>query len=123
MMAYYGARIEVWASDTRFVLDQLIREQASAQANGCTGGLHRPRADRRVRALGRRNDGSPGERAHRRFALCMNQDSDDEGRPYMPGTAAERIQQPFLFFVSEHSLVHRVTGLNGRPIESSGAFA
>ena len=55
-----------------------------------------------------------------RFTACMNQDSDFEGKPFMPVTTAERIKQPFLFFVSEHSSFVDLPALTDEQLKSQG---
>jgi pimeloyl-ACP methyl ester carboxylesterase len=111
MMAYYGARIEVWAADTRFVLDQLISQRAGSQPSAVFG----ERIDReRIGIFGHSVGGMTAARASeldRRFRACMNGDSDYDGRPFMPVTAPERITRPFLFFVSEHSSYAEIPSL------------
>jgi predicted dienelactone hydrolase len=103
IMEYYGARIEVWTADTRFVLDQLLRY-------GKTPHLRAPFAGRldlqRIGIFGHSVGGMTAARVcelDARFHACMNQDSDYRGNPFMPISSAQNIKQPFLFFVSEHS--------------------
>ena len=63
MMAYYASRIEVLgALDTRFVLEQVIREQQPTTVKAPLP-AHRPQTNRGLRPLGGRDDGGPGERA------------------------------------------------------------
>ena len=50
----------------------------------------------------------------------MNQDSDYEGKPFMPVTSAERIKQPFLFFVSEHSSFTDLPALTDEQLKAQG---
>ena len=70
MMAYYASRIEVWASDTRFVLDQVIREQARSEPNAPFAG----RIDlKRIGVFGHSVGGMTAARASEldgRFALA-----------------------------------------------------
>jgi len=98
MMAYYGSRVEAWAADTRFVLNRLERFDRAPLAG---------RLDfQRVGIFGHSVGGMTAARVcelDTRIRAGMNQDSDFEGKPYMPGSSAKNIKQPFLFFVSRHS--------------------
>ena len=73
MMAYYGSRIEVWALDTRFVLEQVIREQQSTTVKAPFAG----RIDlKRIGVFGHSVGGMTAARASElddRFTACMNQ--------------------------------------------------
>jgi hypothetical protein len=108
MMAYYGDRIEVWAADTRFVLDQLIRYNNTQSLSAPFAG----RLDlQRVGVLGHSVGGMTAFRVGEldgRFHAVMNQDSDYQGKPFMPNSAAKNMRQPFLFFVSKHSFFKHV---------------
>jgi hypothetical protein len=108
LMAYYGERIEVWAADTRFVLDQLIRYNNTRSLNAPFAG----RLDlQRTGVFGHSVGGMTAFRVgelDRRFRAVMNQDSDYQGKPFMPNSSTKNMRQPFLFFVSNHSFFKHV---------------
>jgi predicted dienelactone hydrolase len=108
MMAYYGSRINEWAADTRFVLDQLIRYNRTPHL-GAPFARHLDL--QRIGAFGHSVGGMTTVRAcelDTRFRACMNQDSDYDGKPFMPFSSANNIKQPFLFMVSTHSYYKHV---------------
>jgi len=103
MMSYYGSRIETWVADTRFVLNRLERFDRAPLAG---------RLDfERVGVFGHSVGGMTAARMcelDARVRAVMNQDSDYQGKPFMPGSSAKNIKQPFLFFASRHSFFQRV---------------
>ena len=108
-IAYFASRIEIWAADTRFVLDQLIRYNN-------TRGLKAPFASHldleRIGVFGHSVGGMTAFRVgelDERFRAIVNQDSDYQGRPFMSNSSAGNIKQPFLLFVSNHSFFKHVT--------------
>ena len=117
-VAYQLAQVPLRAGDIRFVIDQLPR----------LGDLHGP--DRfadavdlnRIGAFGHSLGGMAAASACRedaRIRACLNEDADDEGRPYDGGIAALPIKQPFLFFATDHSIyVSRRT-----PVPTDSALA
>src|SRR5262245_19333985 len=108
MMAYYGDRIEVWAADTRFVLDQLIRYNNTQSLSApFVGRLNLQRVGVFGHSVGGMTAFRVGE-LDGRFRVVMNQDSDYQGKPFMPNSAVKNMRQPFLFFVSKHSFFKRV---------------
>lgn len=90
-------RVEVWALDTRFLIDQLARYDR-------TPSLGAPFAEhldlRRLGAFGHSVGGLASVRAcqiDQRIRACMNQDSDIFGSPFIvDGT----LGQPLLFFIA-----------------------
>ncbi len=101
---YQLAQILIRADDFRFVLDQIARlNAASPHANPFAHRLDMSRIGVFGHSLG---GGAAGDacRVDARIAACANEDVDDDGRPYIGGTAASPIKQPFLFFATGHSI-------------------
>ncbi|HEV8411779.1 MAG TPA: hypothetical protein VGQ30_14825 [Gemmatimonadaceae bacterium] len=103
-VAYQLAQIPPRADDIRFVLDRLVRLSA-------TPSRAMPFAEHidwtKVGAFGHSLGGVAAASACRsqtRIRACLNEDAEDDGRPYDGGVAAHVIKQPFLFFVSGHSI-------------------
>jgi predicted dienelactone hydrolase len=101
---YQLAQISIRADDIRFVLDQIGRLNAAASRTN----LFAHHLDMsRVGVFGHSLGGAAAGNACRvdaRIRACGNEDVDDDGRPYMGGTAAPSIKQPFLFFATGHSI-------------------
>jgi dienelactone hydrolase len=118
MMAYYGSRIEVWAADTRFALNQLTRYNKMLSLKAPFAG----RLDlQRIGVFGHSVGGMTAFRAgelDNRFRAIMNQDSDYQGKPFMPNSSAKNIKQPFLFFVSQHSFYKHVPALTDEQLKA-----
>jgi len=98
-ITYVKERIEVWALDTRFVIDQLTRYDR-------TPSLSAPFADRldlkRIGAFGHSVGGLVSARVcqlDNRIRACITQDSDIKGSPFVVDTPGTILNQPFLFFV------------------------
>ena len=90
-------RVEVWAVDTRFVIDQLARHDRTPSLGAPFAG----RLDlRRLGAFGHSVGGLASVRAcqlDRRIGACMNQDSDIFGSPFIVSGTLDR---PLLFFIA-----------------------
>ncbi len=103
-VAYQLAQIPLRADDIRFVLNRLI-------ASGRTPSREAPFAGHidwtKIGALGHSLGGVAAASACRtdaRIRACMNEDAEDDGRPWDGGVAALPIKQPFLFFATGHSI-------------------
>ena len=102
-MAYQLAQVPLRAADVRFALDQLSHLRAIPGVAGSAGALDLGR----IGAFGHSLGGMAAANACRldaRIRACMNQDADDDGRPFDGGPAALPIKQPFLFFETGHSI-------------------
>lgn len=100
---YQLAQLALRADDIRFVLDRLGRIATVPGAARFAGALDLTR----VGAFGHSLGGVAAADACRfdaRIRACMNEDADAEGRPFSGGPAAFPIKQPFLFFVTGHSI-------------------
>ena len=102
-VAFQLAQIPIRVADMRFVLDQL------GQLTHLPGG--RPFAAaldlHKVGAFGHSLGGVAAAgmcRVDARVAACMNEDAEDDGRPFDGGMAAAPIKQPFFFFATRHSI-------------------
>ncbi len=103
-VAYQLAQVPVRADDIRFVVDRVAQLDAGVpRANPFAHRLELTR----VGAFGHSLGGVAAASACRtdaRIRACVNEDADDDGRPYDGGTEAHPIKQPFLFFASGHSI-------------------
>jgi pimeloyl-ACP methyl ester carboxylesterase len=102
-VAYQLAQVPLRAADVRFVLDRIWRLGTLPGGAGFADALDL----HRVGAFGHSLGGMAVANACRfdaRIRACMNQDADDEGRPFDGGQTAFRIKQPFLFFATGHSI-------------------
>jgi predicted dienelactone hydrolase len=102
-VAYQLAQVPLRAGDIHFVLDQVWRLASLPRGARFAGTIDL----RRVGAFGHSLGGIAVASACRfdaRVDACMNQDADDEGRPFDGGPAALPIKQPFLFFATGHSI-------------------
>jgi pimeloyl-ACP methyl ester carboxylesterase len=102
-LSYVKDRIEVWAIDTHFVIDQLIRYND-------TTSLRAPFAGhldfQRVGAFGHSVGGLASGRAAQidsRIRACIDQDSDINGSPFIVDTVGSSLEQPFLFLIGPTS--------------------
>ncbi len=98
-LIYVKERIEVWAADTRFVIDQLIRYDKQP-ALGAPFAGHLDLA--RLSALGHSVGGLVSVRAAQvdsRIRACLNQDSDIKNSPFVVATPGQLLKQPFLFLI------------------------
>ena len=97
---YAKERVEVMATDTRFVIDKLTQYDKNASLGAPFAG----HLDlRRVGSFGHSIGGVAAVRAcqiDKRLRACMNQDSDvDDGAPFILTTSAGKsLDQPLLFF-------------------------
>jgi hypothetical protein len=101
-VAYQLAQVPLRAADIRFVVDYVIH---LAQTHGTrfNGGLDL----RHIGAFGHSLGGVAAASACRwdaRIRACLNEDADDDGRPFDGGPAALLLKQPFLFFATGHSI-------------------
>jgi len=103
-VAYQLAQVPVRAADIRFVLDQVARlNSASPRDNPFARRLDLGH----IGAFGHSLGGVAATSACRidaRIGVCVNEDADDDGRPFDGGWAASPIKQPFLFMASGHSI-------------------
>jgi predicted dienelactone hydrolase len=99
---YQLAQIPIRAADIRFTLNRISR------LNTETGNRFSRALDlRRIGAFGHSLGGIAASEACRfdaRIRACMNEDADDDGRPFADGPEALPIKQPFLFFATGHSI-------------------
>jgi predicted dienelactone hydrolase len=102
-VGYQLAQVPVRAADLRFVLDRIIRLDAAP-----SGDPFARRLDvSRIGVFGHSLGGVAAASACRtdeRIRACINEDADDDGRPWDGGAEAHPIKQPFLFFASGHSI-------------------
>mgnify|MGYP001552234879 CR=1 FL=1 len=103
-LGYQLAQIPLRADDIRFVLNRLI-------ASGRTPSRDAPYAGHvdwtKIGAFGHSLGGVAAASACRtdaRILACMNEDAEDDGRPWDGGAEALAIKQPFLFFATGHSI-------------------
>jgi predicted dienelactone hydrolase len=103
-VAYQLAQIPPRADDIRFVLDRLVRLSTTpSRATPFAGHIDWTK----IGAFGHSLGGVAAASACRsqtRIRACLNEDAEDDGRPYDGGLAAHVIKQPFLFFVTGHSI-------------------
>ena len=116
-VAYQLAQVPIRAGDIRFVLDRVTRL-------GHEGPGRTPFSGRldlsRLSAFGHSLGGVAAASACRvdaRIRSCLNEDADDDGRPFDGGTAAPLIKQPFLFFATGHSIY--VSARTPQPTEAA----
>jgi len=103
IIGYFKARVEVWAADSRFVLDALARRDGR-RVPDLAGRIDLGR----IGAFGHSMGGLATARLcqlDRRVRACMNQDSDYRGVPLLDFGDAATLSQPFMFFASDHSLI------------------
>ena len=96
---YVKERVEVWAQDTRFVIDQLTHYDRTPSLNA----PFRGRLDlKRIGAFGHSFGGLTSARVcqlDNRIRACMNQDSDVKGSPFVVDQPRKSFYQPFLYFI------------------------
>lgn len=103
-VAYQLAQIPLRADDIRFVLNRLLALSGTPSRDAPFAG----HVDwTKIGAFGHSLGGVAAASACRtdaRIRACLNEDAEDEGRPWDGGVAAHVIKQPFLFFVTRHSI-------------------
>jgi pimeloyl-ACP methyl ester carboxylesterase len=102
--AYQLAQVPIRTEDIRFVLDRLI-ETSRRSPREVPFASHLDLS--RLGVFGHSLGGVAAASACRidvRFKACVNEDADDDGRPFDGGFAARPIKQPFLFFATGHSI-------------------
>jgi predicted dienelactone hydrolase len=99
---YQLAQIPLLAGDVRFTLDRIVRANVEpGNRFGHALDLHR------IGVFGHSLGGMAAAEACRldaRIRACMNEDADDQGRPFADGPEALPMKQPFLFFATGHSI-------------------
>ncbi|MFI5235552.1 MAG: alpha/beta hydrolase family protein [Gemmatimonadales bacterium] len=107
-LPYVRGRVEVWAADTRFVLDRLTQYDAKPALAPFAGHLDLAH----VGAFGHSMGGLVSGRVCQsdpRVRACLDQDSDISGSPF----AVDRpVTQPFLFIVAQGSNLTRPATLH-----------
>jgi len=102
-VAYQLAQVPLRTADMRFVVDQLSRLNTGASNSRFAGALDVTR----IGAFGHSLGGIAAAEVCRwdaRVRACLNEDADDQGRPWAGGMEALPIKQPFLFFATGHSI-------------------
>ena len=103
-VAYQLAQIPLRADDIRFVLNTLIASSKTPSRDAPFAG----HVDwTKIGAFGHSLGGVAAASACRtdaRIRACMNEDAEDDGRPWDGGVEALPIKQPFLFFATGHSI-------------------
>lgn len=102
-VAYQLAQVPLRANDIRFLIDRVLLLNRGIPHSRFAGALDL----QRIGAFGHSLGGVAVASACRwdaRIRACMNEDADDDGRPFDGGPAALRIKQPFLFFATGHSI-------------------
>jgi hypothetical protein len=103
-VAYQLAQVPLRADDMRFVLNRLLASSKTPSREAPFAG-HIDWTE--VGAFGHSLGGVAAASACRtdaRIRACLNEDAEDDGRPWDGGVAAHVIKQPFLFFVTRHSI-------------------
>ena len=96
---YTKERVEVWAKDTSFVINQLSKYNATPSLGAPFAG----RLDlKHIGAFGHSVGGLVSARAcqlDNRILACVNQDSDIKASPFVLNQPGNILNQPFLFFI------------------------
>jgi pimeloyl-ACP methyl ester carboxylesterase len=95
-LQFYRGRMEVWASDAVFVLEQLAKLDQGTPASALRGHLDLTR----VGVFGHSFGGVAAARACQRdgrFKACINMDGGRAGLVYQPDEAGNGPRQPFLY--------------------------
>lgn len=103
-VAYQLAQAPIRTDDIRFVLNRLI-EYSKRPEPEMVFASHIDLS--RVGVFGHSLGGVAAASACRidaRFKACVNEDADDDGRPFDGGFATRPIKRPFLFFATGHSI-------------------
>ncbi|MGB7211244.1 MAG: hypothetical protein WBC97_01335 [Gemmatimonadales bacterium] len=98
---YQLAQVPIREADLRFALDRITA--LAGAGSPFTGRLDLTRVGIFGHSLGG-VAAAAACRADMRFRACLNEDADDQGRPYDGGAAAAPILQPFAFFATGHSI-------------------
>jgi predicted dienelactone hydrolase len=101
-VAYQLAQVPLRTADMRFVVDRIIR-LGTDSTSAFSGALDL----RRIGAFGHSLGGIAAASACRwdaRIRACLNEDADDQGRPWAGGMEALPIKQPFMFLATGHSI-------------------
>ena len=102
-VAYQLAQVPLRAADIRFVLDQIWRIRDLPGGERFASALDLGRVGVFGHSLGGIAAASVC-RFDARIRACINEDADDNGRPFDGGAAAFPIKKPFLFFATGHSI-------------------
>jgi predicted dienelactone hydrolase len=101
-VAYQLAQVPLRAADMRFVVNRIIHLNQD-QASRFAGALDL----RKIGVFGHSLGGIAAASVCRwdaRVRACLNEDADDQGRPWAGGMEALPIKQPFMFFATGHSI-------------------
>src|SRR5262249_44233795 len=102
-LRYYKDRLEVWAADAVFVLDQLVKLDAGTPGSALKGRLDLTR----VGIFGHSFGGLSSAQACRRddrFKACINMDGMRLGLVYLPDEVGKGPRQPFLYMTRRRVL-------------------
>ena len=102
-VSYQLAQVPLRTGDIRFVIDRVTQLDRGEPGNPFEGTLDLGQ----IGAFGHSLGGIAAASACRwdaRIRACMNEDADEEGRPFDGGPAALPLKQPFLFMATGHSI-------------------
>jgi predicted dienelactone hydrolase len=102
-VSYQVAQVPLRTEDIRFVLARVIRLNQADAEDRFRGALD----PTRIGVFGHSLGGIAAASVCRwdaRVRACLNEDADDDGRPFDGGPEALPIKQPFLFFATGHSI-------------------